>query len=50
MSHSIFVLAVATLFGLTMAGEVHGGINFDVRWTNTTSVLTEAIKDAYEST
>lgn len=50
MSYAIFVLAVATFFGPTVAGEVHGGVNFDVRWTNTTSPLSEAIKDAYEST
>lgn len=45
MIKGIFTLVIGTLFSAAIAGEVHGGINFEVCWTNTTSPLDEAIKD-----
>lgn len=48
MLKTIFGLAMATLLGAAAAGEVHGGINFEIQWTNTSSPLTEVIKDTYE--
>ncbi|KAJ4392093.1 hypothetical protein N0V93_005715 [Gnomoniopsis smithogilvyi] len=42
----IFFTAV---IGMAVAIETHGGVQFDVRWTNTSSPLDNPIKDAYET-
>lgn len=42
-------LVLAAICGTAIAAEVHGGVTFEVQWTNTTSPLDKAIKDNYES-
>ncbi|PSR81546.1 hypothetical protein BD289DRAFT_35685 [Coniella lustricola] len=41
------LVGTAALAGVA-AQEVHNGITFEVQWTNTSDVLTTAVKDAYE--
>lgn len=39
------LMAFMAIVGLTNAIETHGGVQFDVRWTNNSSPLNTPIKD-----
>lgn len=43
------LVAFTAVIGVAVAIETHGGVQFDVRWTNTSSPLNKPIKDACKS-
>lgn len=40
------LMAFAAVAGVAVAIETHGGVQFDIRWTNTSAPLDTPIKDA----
>lgn len=48
MHKQIFALVIAAFSSAVMAQETHDGVKFEVRFINTSDILTMPIKDYYE--